>query len=271
MSTPAGSAVGTGTFPNVRKYRLSHPSAVDRHRVASKLWLPRDQSGGHHLDTTGLRRNVAMQSGVSRTRHWNYCERSLGDILTDLSGNRRKIVSHFSEIDRKIFGFSFSKIDAKSIATMICDPRSSSGVGLIVTSNTDHIVNLRRNVEFANAYKWAAVIVCDGFPIQYYARLRGIQVERVTGCDIMIELMSIAGSGQRLFFIVDSDPTATALKEWGEVHRVAVETAVPHYGFEDNIEESNRLLDQITRTSYYDFGHGSWGAQIRSMGVASSV
>jgi exopolysaccharide biosynthesis WecB/TagA/CpsF family protein len=62
----------------------------------------------------------------------------------------------------------------------------------------------------------------------------------------MIELMSIAGSGQRLFFIVDSDPTATALKEWGEVHRVAVETAVPHYGFEDNIEESNRLLDQIT-------------------------
>ena len=147
-------------------------------------------------------------------------------------------------IDRKIFGFSFSKIDAKSIATMICDPRSL-GVGLIVTPNMDHIVNLRRNVEFANAYRWAAIIVCDGFPIQYYARLRGIQVERVTGCDIMNELMSIAGSGQRLFFIVDSDPTATALKEWGEVHHVAVETAVPHHGFEDKLASLNVCLIKL--------------------------
>jgi N-acetylglucosaminyldiphosphoundecaprenol N-acetyl-beta-D-mannosaminyltransferase len=147
-------------------------------------------------------------------------------------------------MDRKIFGFSVSRVDAKSIATMVCAPRSL-GVGLIVTPNLDHIVSLRRNVEFANAYRWAVITVCDGFPVQYYAKLRGILVERVTGCDIINELMSIAGPSQRLFFIVDSDQTAAAVKKWGEFRQIAVETSVPPRGFEDNSANSKYLSAKI--------------------------
>ena len=140
--------------------------------------------------------------------------------------------------------FSISRVDAKSIATTVCAPRSL-GVGLIVTPNLDHIVNLRRNVEFANAYRWAAITVCDGFPVQYYAKLRGIPVKRVTGCDIINELMSIAGPSQRFFFVVDSDQTATAVKKWGEFRQIAVGTSVPPRGFENDLAKSKYLFDQI--------------------------
>ena len=164
-------------------------------------------------------------------------------------------------IDRKIFGFSIYNADAKSIARSVCGQRPS-GIGLVVTPNLDHVVNLRHNVEFANAYKMASIIVCDGFPVQYYARLRGIPVKRVTGCDIMNELMYEASdilSGQRLFFAVDSDQTATSVKHWGNIRGVAVETSVPPLGFENNFDESERLLDEITkhRTTILVMGVGA--------------
>ncbi len=147
-------------------------------------------------------------------------------------------------MDRKIFGFSISRADARSIATTVCAPRSS-GVGLIVTPNLDHIVNLRRNVEFAKAYRWAAITVCDGFPVQRYAKLRGVPVKRVTGCDIMNELIAIAGPSQRFFFVVDSDQTATAVKKWGEFRQIAVATSVPPRGFENDLAGSKYLFDKI--------------------------
>jgi N-acetylglucosaminyldiphosphoundecaprenol N-acetyl-beta-D-mannosaminyltransferase len=147
-------------------------------------------------------------------------------------------------MERKIFGFSISRVDAKSIATMVCAPRSL-GIGLIVTPNLDHIANLRRNVEFANAYRWATIIVCDGFPVQYYAKLRGISVERVTGCDVINELMSMAGPSQRFFFVVDSDQTAAAVIKWGEFRQIAVQTSVPPRGFENNLTKSNYLFARI--------------------------
>lgn len=147
-------------------------------------------------------------------------------------------------MDRKIFGFSISRHDAKSIAATVCAPRSL-GVGLVVTPNLDHVVNLRRNVEFANAYRWAAITVCDGFPVQHYAKMRGVAVKRVTGCEIMNELIAIAGPSQRFFFVVDSDQTATAVKEWGEFRQIGVETSVPPRGFENNLAESKYLFDKI--------------------------
>jgi N-acetylglucosaminyldiphosphoundecaprenol N-acetyl-beta-D-mannosaminyltransferase len=164
-------------------------------------------------------------------------------------------------IDRKIFGFSINGADAKSIATMVCDTRSS-GIGLVVTPNLDHVVNLRHNVEFANAYKMATIIVCDGFPVQYYARLRGISVKRVTGCDIMSELMHESCSrltNQRLFFVVDSDKTAASVRHWGNIHEIAIETSVPPLGFENNFDESKSLLDEIIkhRTTILIMGVGA--------------
>jgi N-acetylglucosaminyldiphosphoundecaprenol N-acetyl-beta-D-mannosaminyltransferase len=129
---------------------------------------------------------------------------------------------------------------------MLRTPRSpGDGVGLVVTPNLDHIVNLRRNDAFVQAYHHAAIIVCDGFPVRYYANIRGIPVERVTGYDIVEEMMhGPIPAAHRLFFVVDSNMTSTAVRDWGRKHGVLLEADVPPLGFE-NTNYSKQLIDRI--------------------------
>ena len=119
---------------------------------------------------------------------------------------------------KSIFGFVIYPGDAKTIAPLFCSPRMPhDGVGLVVTPNLQHVVNLRHNIAFAQAYRDAVVIVCDGFPVYYYAAMRGISVQHVTGCDLLGVLMNSAVTpDQRMFFVVDSDQTAQAANDWGD-------------------------------------------------------
>jgi N-acetylglucosaminyldiphosphoundecaprenol N-acetyl-beta-D-mannosaminyltransferase len=167
---------------------------------------------------------------------------------------------------QRIFGFAISPGDAKTIARSFWSPRLPyDGVGLVVTPNLQHIVDLRHNVAFAQAYRNAAVIVCDGFPVYYYAAMCGIFVQHVTGCDLLHELMSnVVTPDQRMFFVVDSDQTAAAVIDWGRGKRIPVDTAVPPRDFENDFELSERLIDRIHghRTSILVFGIGAPKSEI---------
>jgi N-acetylglucosaminyldiphosphoundecaprenol N-acetyl-beta-D-mannosaminyltransferase len=138
------------------------------------------------------------------------------------------------------FGLSFSTASAGDIASMaVMESRSSSeGVALVVTPNIDHIAWLRRSPAMARAYAGAAVTVCDGWPVQFYARVRGLPVNRVTGCEIasMIMRTDLDVSRHRLFFVVDRAETEASLREWARARGFAdiVGAAIPPFGFEDD-------------------------------------
>ncbi|MGH1587928.1 WecB/TagA/CpsF family glycosyltransferase [Methylobacterium phyllosphaerae] len=156
-------------------------------------------------------------------------------------------------------------MDASTIALKIASSRriQSQGVGLVVTPNIDHVVQLRRNQALARAYQHAEIIVCDGFPVRYYAQMRGLQVKRVAGTDIAAELMRKAPPDQsaRLFFVVDSEATQDAVYNWAKTRGLhgSVLTSVPKYGFERDAEFCSDLARQIT-------GHGT---TILMMGVGA--
>ena len=78
-----------------------------------------------------------------------------------------------SQPRRRIFGLNITEGDTGEIARHVVGVRPTR-VELMVTPNIDHIVNLRRNPAFARAYRRAAIVVCDGFPVRYYAALCGI-------------------------------------------------------------------------------------------------
>ena len=138
------------------------------------------------------------------------------------------------------FGLSFSTASAGDIAGMaVMEPRSASeGVALVVTPNIDHIAWLRRSPAMARAYAGAAVIVCDGWPVRFYARVRGLPVNRVTGCEIASLIMraDLDVSRHRLFFVVDRAQTEASLRDWARSRGFAgiVGAAIPPFGFEDN-------------------------------------
>jgi N-acetylglucosaminyldiphosphoundecaprenol N-acetyl-beta-D-mannosaminyltransferase len=145
------------------------------------------------------------------------------------------------------FGLRLSTESARDIVGAAVRQAPAEGVALVVTPNIDHIATIRRSPALARAYQKAARIVCDGWPVQLYARFCGHQVARVTGCEITSELMRLAPypSPQRLFFVVDAATTERAVETWGCRNGVVVNVTVPPFGFEQDAEYCTWLANSI--------------------------
>jgi N-acetylglucosaminyldiphosphoundecaprenol N-acetyl-beta-D-mannosaminyltransferase len=135
---------------------------------------------------------------------------------------------------KRPFGLQLATDSAHDIAASALHQRPDDGVALVVTPNIDHIAMIRRLPALAHAYRNAARIVCDGWPVRLYARFCGIPVARVTGCEIISELMRMApySPHQRIFFVVDSATTERAVLFWAAHNDVTCETTIPPFGFE---------------------------------------
>ena len=86
-----------------------------------------------------------------------------------------------------------------------------SGSFLVCTLNLDHLVKLRSRIELRKAYKRAKIITPDGFPIVALGRLRGCQLERTTGADLIEPLC--AAAAQRRFPVFLMGSTFAVLSE----------------------------------------------------------
>lgn len=149
-----------------------------------------------------------------------------------------------------IFGLDISPLDAREIAEMVVEQAPPADVGLIVTPNIQHVSLLDGNLAFRQAYDRASVIVCDGFPVHYYAKLRGAPSPgRVTGCDIAIDIMERRSFPERhrFFFVVDNEAAAVAVRGWAAERGLGdhVVTAVPPFGFDKDPARAEALVAAI--------------------------
>ncbi len=167
--------------------------------------------------------------------------------------------------ETRVFGFAVTMADAAGIARTVATERrdAAAGVGLVVTPNLDHVVQLRRDAGLARAYRRAEIVACDGFPVRYYSRFRGIEAGAATGCDIAAALMRTDGfePWQRLFFVVDSAATAAGVRDWAARKGIAerVATCVPSPGFQGDAEFCAILATRIR----------SFGTTVLVMGVGA--
>lgn len=171
---------------------------------------------------------------------------------------------------KRVFGLEISPLTASQIADKVVGQLPpGQDLGLVVTPNIQHVSLLHGNPAFQRAYDRAAEIVCDGFPVHWYARLRGApSPERVTGCDIAIDIMRrrVFPDRHRFFFVVDNQATAQAIGAWAAMRglkdRVAV--AVPDFGFEKDPARSDALVEAIRghRTTILFMGLGAPKSEI---------
>ena len=166
----------------------------------------------------------------------------------------------------KPFGLSLSLDSAHDIARAALHHPRKDDVALVVTPNIDHVATIRRSPALAQAYRNAARIVCDGWPVQAYARMRGLRIDRVTGCEITAELLRMAPSAgsHRLFFVVDSEITQRAVVEWAARHDVVSSVTVPPFGFEHDAGYCERLAQSVRdhRTTVLLMGVGAPRSEI---------
>lgn len=96
------------------------------------------------------------------------------------------------------------------IITRIRQPSSF----LVFTLNLDHLVKLRSDQRFRDAYRNAEVITADGFPVVALAELDGIDIERTAGSDLIKPLCQAAAlNGNSIFFFGTALSTLCAVAQ----------------------------------------------------------
>ncbi len=124
----------------------------------------------------------------------------------------------------------------------------------IVTPNVDHLVQLERGGELAEAYKKADLILADGKPLIWISKWYKTPIkEKISGSDLFPRVCALAAKrGYKMFFLGAAEGVAKKAAD-NLKRRFAnlqvVGTYSPPYGFENNIEEMEKIIHMIREAS----------------------
>lgn len=122
----------------------------------------------------------------------------------------------------------------------------------LATINLDHLVKLRRDPVFAEAYAAQDLVVADGNPIVWLSRLAGRPVGLVPGSDLILPLaQAAADAGVSVALLGSTEPalTAAALALQTRVPGLNVAACIaPPMGFDPAGPGADLVLEQV-RTS----------------------
>ncbi|MBK7875227.1 MAG: WecB/TagA/CpsF family glycosyltransferase [Planctomycetes bacterium] len=124
--------------------------------------------------------------------------------------------------------------------------------GWVVTPNLDHLRRLVREREFAELCAGADLVVPDGMPLVWAARVQGTPLsERVAGSNLIWSLSAAcARTGRSAYFLGGDEGTAeraaAVLAERYPGFRCAG-TRRPPFGFEDDPAEMAAIVDALVR------------------------
>jgi exopolysaccharide biosynthesis WecB/TagA/CpsF family protein len=115
--------------------------------------------------------------------------------------------------------------------------RFAQGDGFaLATLNLDHLTKLPSDPDFAEAYRAQDLVVADGWPIVWLARLAGHRLKLMPGSDLVIPLTELAREMQMPVALVGSSDAALAgAKAALEACAPGVDivlTHAPAYGFD---------------------------------------
>ena len=124
----------------------------------------------------------------------------------------------------------------------------------VVTPNVDHIVKLEHDKELRKAYKHADLILTDGKPLIWISRLYGTPIkQKLSGSDLFPRICELAAEkGYRMFFLGAAEGVAEKAAQnlshkYPGLHVVG--TYSPMFGFENDQEELDRIIDKIVQTN----------------------
>jgi N-acetylglucosaminyldiphosphoundecaprenol N-acetyl-beta-D-mannosaminyltransferase len=169
-----------------------------------------------------------------------------------------------SDSAQPVFGYRFSpaRMDALLDFLAANPVPPGGGVCCIVTTNLDHVCNLRISPAFRRAYETAWLRTIDGMPV--YAKLRGAGVPaRITGADLFPALLArLDPSTDRPFFVVPNAEVGAALIDHmcsSGFPKTALAHVSPPHGFLDDPTESERLakVAKAHRATHFFMGVGS--------------
>jgi exopolysaccharide biosynthesis WecB/TagA/CpsF family protein len=119
--------------------------------------------------------------------------------MSDLS-SRISYPESLARIDG--WGISLGTLEAAVAAITARAERHESFT--VFTLNLDHVVKLRRDAAFRDAYRSATLVTADGAPIVWLSRRQGARLSRTTGADLVIPLVEEAARQQIPVYVFGS-------------------------------------------------------------------
>ena len=127
--------------------------------------------------------------------------------------------------------------------------------GVIFTPNVDHIMKLRHDPDFIEAYRAADYRVCDSQILLYISRLFGVPLkDKISGSDLLPWFCDHHRQNPNVrIFMLGAMPGVAqeAQKRINERigREIVVDTLSPSYGFEKNEAECEAILETIKASS----------------------
>ncbi len=123
----------------------------------------------------------------------------------------------------------------------------------VFTLNLDHLVKLRSDERFRQAYRRAGIVTADGAPIARLARLQDPSIVRATGSDMLLPLLDAAAHARLPVFLFGSTEAvlAKAAHEIANVTDGLVNIAgmqSPSHAFDPEGPEADRAIETIKRS-----------------------
>lgn len=125
----------------------------------------------------------------------------------------------------------------------------------VVTPNVQHALLFQENAEFREAYRHAALVLIDGFPLVWSSRLLGSPApERVAGSDLVPALLARANPDWPFsVFLLGAAPgvadrAAQAITRHNPSVRIAG-TLSPPLGFERDPEQNAAILEAVRKAT----------------------
>jgi len=149
-----------------------------------------------------------------------------------------------------VFGIDFDPFDQSTLIDELMKRAREETSGYVVTANLQHVSRIRHDAKLRLALADAtAIIVPDGRPLLWMARLRGITLRHVTGADLVVPLCRVAAREQVSVFLFGT--TFETLAECGRRLSSSIEGIniagiySPPFGFERNADECALAADII--------------------------
>jgi exopolysaccharide biosynthesis WecB/TagA/CpsF family protein len=135
----------------------------------------------------------------------------------------------------------------------VSDAASRGQSSTFFTLNLDHLVKLRTDSKFRDAYREATFVSADGAPIVHIGRRTCKDLQLTTGSDLMLPLcMAAAEANHSVFLFGSSD---SVLKSTVEVLKAATGgrlkiagAVAPPYGFDAEGELADRYIKDIRQS-----------------------
>lgn len=118
-----------------------------------------------------------------------------------------------TDFSRPVFcllGLAFDQVDMPTVIERMRLAARERQRLVLATPNTNHIVAVQRDAAFRDAVTRCDLVIVDGMPLVWLARLLGISTRRVAGSDLFQALMQGDGGPLRVYFFGGPEGMAEA-------------------------------------------------------------